>query len=171
MTAATALKVDTGNRTLTAFGEAFPCIIGRSGAIPAAAKREGDGATPLGRFPLRTLLLRPDRVASPATRLPWRWIAPDDGWSDDARDPAYNQPVRHPHAFSAERLWRDDALYDLIVTIGHNDAPAVPGRGSAIFVHCASPDGKPTEGCVAVERSVLLGLVERLAPVDLIEIF
>jgi L,D-peptidoglycan transpeptidase YkuD (ErfK/YbiS/YcfS/YnhG family) len=170
MTREPALIVDTAARTMTAFGDILPCLIGRSGAVAAAAKREGDGATPLGLYPIRSLWLRPDRVQPPITRLPLRWIAPDDGWSDDPADPAYNRPVRHPHAFSAERLWRDDGLYDLIVTIGYNDAPVVPGLGSAIFVHCASPEGKPTEGCVALERDVLLGLVERLAPVDLIEI-
>ena len=164
------LRVDTSARTLSAFGESWPCIIGRSGAIPADAKREGDGATPLGRWPLRTLLLRPDRVALPATSLPWRWLRHDDGWSDGSADPAYNRPVRHPHAYSAEHLWRDDGLYDVIVTLGHNDAPPVTGAGSAIFLHCAAPDGKPTEGCVALPREVLLGLVERLAPKDFIEI-
>ncbi|TFU00298.1 hypothetical protein EUV02_14670 [Polymorphobacter arshaanensis] len=165
------LRVDTSARTLSAFGETWPCTIGRSGAIPADAKREGDGATPLGHWPLRTLLLRPDRVALPATSLPWRWLRPDDGWSDDNVDPAYNRPVRHPHGHSAERLWRDDGLYNVIVTLGHNDTPPVAGAGSAIFLHCAAPDGKPTEGCVALPRAVLLGLVERLAPGDSIEIF
>ena len=165
------LRVDTSARTLSAFGETWPCIIGRSGAIPADAKREGDGATPLGRWPLRTLLLRPDRVALPATSLPWRWLRPDDGWSDGSADPAYNRPVRHPHAYSAEHLWRDDGLYDVIVTLGHNDTPPNSGAGSAIFLHCAAPDGKLTEGCVALPRDVLLELVGRLAPKDFIEIF
>ena len=165
------LRVDTSARTLSAFGETWPCVIGRSGAISADAKREGDGATPLGRWPLRTLLLRPSRVALPATTLPWRWQRPDDGWSDGSADPAYNRPVRHPHGYSAEHLWRDDGLYDVIVTLGHNDAPPLAGAGSAIFLHCASPDGKPTEGCVALPRDMLLGLVERLSPKDFIEIF
>ena len=120
---------------------------------------------------LVALLLRPDRVALPASALPWRWLRPDDGWSDDSADPAYNRPVRHPHGYSAEHLWRDDGLYDVIVTLGHNDAPPLAGAGSAIFLHCASPDGKPTEGCVALPRDVLLGLVERLSPKDFIEIF
>ena len=165
------LRVNTSARTLSAFGETWRCIIGRSGAIAAHTKREGDGATPLGRWPLRTLLLRPDRVALPATSLPWRWLRPDDGWSDGSADPAYNRPVRHPHGYSSEHLWRDDGLYDVIVTLGHNDAPPVAGAGSAIFLHCAAPDGKPTEGCVALPRDVLLELVGRVRPKDYIEIF
>ena len=158
------LVVDTAARTLTGFGATVPCLIGRSGAIAAAAKREGDGATPLGIWPIRTLLLRPDRVTAPPMRLPWRWLRPDDGWSDDVADPAYNRPVRHPHGFGAEHLWRGDGLYDVIVTLGHNDAPVTPGAGSAIFLHCADPEGKPTEGCVAVARASLLALVAQLDP-------
>lgn len=154
------IRVDTAARTLT-FGETrLPCAIGRSGAVPEAAKREGDGATPLGRYAARTVLLRPDRIALPRLPLPWRWLRPTDSWSDGSDDPAYNRPVTHPHVHSAERLWRDDGLYDVIVTLGHNDAPPVAGAGSAIFLHCWN-DGAPTEGCVAVERGALLDLLAR----------
>ena len=105
------LHVDTIAHTLTAAGIAVPCVIGRAGAVAAAAKREGAGATPRGRFALRAALVRPDRgLAAPATPLPWRWLAPADGWSDDPADPAYNTAVIHPHPYSAERLWRDARL-------------------------------------------------------------
>lgn len=164
------LVVDTAARTLAAFGEVLPCAIGRAGVTPDAAKREGDGMTPLGSYPIRSALLRPDRVATPMTRLPWRWLRPHDGWSDDPADPAYNRPVHHPHPYSAERLWRDDGLYDVIVVIGHNDAPPEPGRGSAIFLHCLHPDGTPTEGCIAIDRASLLRLLPRLAGDDRIVI-
>jgi L,D-peptidoglycan transpeptidase YkuD (ErfK/YbiS/YcfS/YnhG family) len=164
------IVVDTGTRHVTAFGDSFPCEIGRAGAVPAEAKREGDGTTPLGRWPVRLALLRPDRVPAPTGwQLPWRWIRPSDGWSDDSRDPAYNRPVRHPHAFSAEHLWRDDGLYDLIVVLGHNDRPPVPGAGSAIFLHCAEA-GRPTEGCVAVAADALAYLLARVRPGDVVEI-
>jgi L,D-peptidoglycan transpeptidase YkuD (ErfK/YbiS/YcfS/YnhG family) len=166
----TVLRVDTAARTLTAFGKTVGCTIGRGGAIPAADKREGDGRTPLGTWPVRVALLRPDRVVLPAgMRLPWRWLRPADGWSDAAADPLYNCPVRHPHSFSAERLWREDGLYDLILILGHNDTPPVPGRGSAIFLHCRAGD-RPTEGCVAIERNALLGLLPRIAAGDVLTI-
>ncbi|WP_420141714.1 L,D-transpeptidase family protein [Sphingomonas sp.] len=145
---------------------AIRCSIGRGGTRPAADKREGDCATPLGLWPVRGVLFRPDRVALPIRlSLPWRWIRPDDGWSDGAGDPAYNRPVRHPHAQSAERLWRDDGLYDIIVVLGHNDRPPVPGLGSAIFLHCWR-DGATTEGCVAIARTELLALLPALSPGD-----
>jgi len=148
----------------------IPCSIGKGGLIAAADKKEGDGASPIGSWPIRGVLLRPDRVALPAgLQLPWRWIRPDDGWSDGADDPAYNRPVRHPHGFSAERLWRDDGLYDVIVVLGHNDAPAVPGAGSAIFWHCRR-DGAATEGCLAIARQDLIALLPELRPDDLLRI-
>lgn len=164
------MRVDTGTRTLTAFGRTIRCVIGKGGACPADAKREGDGCTPLGRYGLRAALLRPDRVATPETALPWRWLRPGDGWSDDARDPDYNRPVTHPRPFSAEGLWRDDGVYDLIIPIGWNDAPVVTGRGSAIFLHCTRPDFAPTEGCVAIERAALLAILRELTPASAIEI-
>lgn len=163
--------MDADARLLHAGESAIACSIGRSGWVQDALKREGDGATPLGRWPLRGVLLRPDRVAPPpGLRLPWRWLAPDDGWGDAPGDPGYNRPVRHPHPASAERLWRDDGLYDVIVVLGHNDAPVVAGRGSAIFWHCRRDDGAATEGCVAIARAELLALLPALAPGDMLVI-
>ena len=164
------LIVDGKAGLLHAGGRTIPCSIGKGGLIAAADKKEGDGASPIGSWPIRGVLLRPDRVALPAgLQLPWRWIRPDDGWSDGADDPAYNRPVRHPHGFSAERLWRDDGLYDVIVVLGHNDAPAMPGAGSAIFWHCRR-DGAATEGCVAIARQDLIALLPELRPDDLLRI-
>lgn len=166
-----AIRVDSAGLTLTGpGGVAIPCTIGRSGACPAADKREGDGRTPLGRWPVRAVLFRPDRAAPPAgLRLPWRWVRAADGWSDGAGDPEYNRPVRHPHGYSAERLERDDGLYDVIVILGHNDAPPEPDMGSAIFLHCS--EGRPTEGCVAIDKAALLALLPELAPGDVVDIF
>ena len=133
------------------------CALGRGGV--RIDKREGDGATPTGAFPLRRLLYRADRLARPVTGLPAEAIRADDGWCDDPKDPAYNRPVRLPFAASHEKLWRDDALYDLVAVIGHNDDPPVPGRGSAIFLHVASPDLAPTEGCIALPERELRALL------------
>jgi L,D-peptidoglycan transpeptidase YkuD (ErfK/YbiS/YcfS/YnhG family) len=156
--------------TVTAFGETVPAAFGKGGSIATAAKREGDGATPLGIWSIRAALLRPDRMATPATRLPWRWLRPEDGWSDGAADPAYNRPVRHPHTHSAERLWRDDHAYDVILILGHNDSPPVAPLGSAIFFHCSQPDRSPTEGCIAIDREILSGWLDRMAPGDMVTI-
>lgn len=133
------------------------CALGR--ASIAGEKREGDHATPAGSFLMRRVLYRPDREPPPSTRLPLAAIAPADEWCDDPADPAYNRPVRLPYPASAEALWREDGLYDLLVVLGWNDDPVAPGRGSAIFLHVSAPDGGPTEGCIALARNDLLAVL------------
>jgi L,D-peptidoglycan transpeptidase YkuD (ErfK/YbiS/YcfS/YnhG family) len=140
-------------------GLAFPCALGRSGR--SVRKREGDGATPVGRWRLLGVLYRSDRGRRPSTRLPVRPIAPDDGWCDAPGDRNYNRPVRHPYPASAERLWREDGLYDIVVVLSHNVRPRVRGAGSAVFMHLARPGYRPTEGCIALKREHLLRLLER----------
>ena len=133
-------------------------------------KREGDGATPAGRFPLRRVLYRPDRLSTPATPLPVAPLTPEDGWCDDPADPQYNRPVRLPYAGRHEELWRADTLYDVIVVVGHNDAPVIAGMGSAIFMHVASADYRPTQGCVALARQDLLDILAGAGPDTALEI-
>lgn len=162
--------VDSSAHTLSAFGETHRCAIGKGGTRPAAEKREGDGATPLGRWPILAALLRPDRMAAPVTVLPWRWLRPNDGWSDGIEDPVYNRPIVHPHSHSAERLWREDAVYDIIVVLGTNMSPVKRGAGSAIFWHIAQPDFRATEGCVAIEKPHLARILPSLTVGSVLEI-
>jgi L,D-peptidoglycan transpeptidase YkuD (ErfK/YbiS/YcfS/YnhG family) len=63
---------------------------------------------------------------------------------------------------SAERLWRDDELYDLVVVLSHNTRPRVRGAGSAVFMHVAGAGFRPTEGCIALRRPHLVRLLERV---------
>jgi len=149
-------------------GNRVRAALGRGGVT--YAKREGDGATPIGTFALRRLYYRPDRLPMPRTGLAVSAIHPSDGWSDDPRDGLYNQAVLLPHPYSHERLWREDGVYDLIVPLGYNDDPPIPGLGSAIFLHCARPDYSPTEGCVAIALPDLLRLVAECGPATVIEI-
>lgn len=138
-------------------GQTLRCALGAGGI--SAAKREGDGATPTGLLPIRRVLWRADRGPRPATTLPAEPIAPEDGWCDDPADAAYNTRIRLPHPARHERLWRDDAVYDVIGLLGWNDAPVVRGRGSAIFVHVARAGLAPTEGCVALPEDELRRLL------------
>lgn len=131
------------------------CAVGRGGV--AFKQREGDGITPTGRWPLRRVLYRADRLETPPQSiLPVEKIETDDAWCDIPGDPNYNRLVRLPYATLNERLWRDDSLYDVIAVVGFNDAPVVQGKGSAIFLHVARADYEPTAGCVALAVGDLL---------------
>ncbi len=147
-------------------GGQFRAAIGKGGFLPASQKREGDGASPIGAWPLRRVLYRADRLSAPTTQLPVIALEPGMGWCDDPNDPNYNRPITHPYPASAEHLWREDEVYDVIVVLGHNDDPVVPGAGSAIFLHCARPDYTPTEGCIALQRDDLLALLAHAKPGD-----
>ena len=149
-------------------GAFVPCALGRAGL--RVVKREGDDATPIGVFPFRRVLYRPDRVLAPAARLPIAPIGESDGWCDDPADPAYNRQVHLPYSARHEMLWRADALYDLVVVIGHNDDPVVAGAGSAIFVHVARPDWSGTEGCIAFRVEDLRRILAASDPTTLLRV-
>lgn len=141
-------------------GRRFACTIGRGGVV--GRKREGDGGTPEGVHRIVGMLYRPDRMAPPTEwALP---IGPGDLWSDDVRDRDYNQMVRAPHAFSHEALRRADPMYDLVLITDWNWPDAVPGRGSAIFMHRWRRPCAPTAGCVALAPQDLLWIAQHLRP-------
>jgi L,D-peptidoglycan transpeptidase YkuD (ErfK/YbiS/YcfS/YnhG family) len=145
------------NGFISYLGASYRCALGRSGR--RRDKREGDGATPTGTWPIRRILYRADKIERPVTGLPVSVIAVNDGWCDEPADANYNRRVRHPYPAGAERLWREDDLYDIVAVLGHNDDPVVPGMGSAIFMHVASPDYGPTAGCIALCRDDLVKLL------------
>lgn len=154
----------TGGR-LRLGSRSWPCVLGRSGR--RALKREGDGATPLGRMRLLQVLYRADRVKRPQTMLPVRPIDRRDGWCDAPADRNYNRPVRLgdgplPYDASCEALWRADHAYDLLVVLDYNLRPRRRHKGSAIFLHLMQPDRRPTAGCVALSERDLRQVLRRV---------
>jgi L,D-peptidoglycan transpeptidase YkuD (ErfK/YbiS/YcfS/YnhG family) len=127
---------------------------------------EGDGITPRGTFPIREIFYRADRIPKPNTSLPLRAFREDDGWCDAPDDPNYKRLVKLPYAASAEHLWREDHLYDLVAVLGYNDDPVVPGKGSAIFLHLTKPGYSHTQGCVALAYDDALAAIAQLRPGD-----
>jgi L,D-peptidoglycan transpeptidase YkuD (ErfK/YbiS/YcfS/YnhG family) len=156
-------RADSGTWVLEWQGKAYRCAVGRSGVAREGGKREGDGKTPAGTFALRRLYYRPDKVDGqriPPALNPTA-LTPDDGWCDQPDAVDYNRFVQLPCQASHEELWRmQDDLYDLVVPIGYNDAPAVPGLGSAIFLHVASSGYGATAGCVALSKPDLLEVLQ-----------
>ena len=141
-------------------GRRFPCSVGRGGIT--STKREGDGATPVGIHHITGCLYRADRLAPPA---PWaKPIRSYDGWSENPDDPLYNQLVRLPHRYSHEYLRRGDRLYDIILLTDWNWPDAVPGRGSAIFLHRWRRPGFPTAGCIGFRPDHLAWIAAAAPP-------
>ena len=154
----------TGRGKFSGGGLTCQCAIGRGGIVSAAQKREGDGTTPLGKWRMKRVYYRPDRVLRPETSLPTTPLRPHDGWCDDPDHRLYNRPVKLPFSASHEKLWRDDHVYDLIVELSHNDAPIAPGRGSAVFFHLSHEDFRPTEGCVAIPKNYMQTALKACGP-------
>jgi L,D-peptidoglycan transpeptidase YkuD (ErfK/YbiS/YcfS/YnhG family) len=137
----------------------LPCALGRGGVT--WLKREGDGATPVGRYPLEELIVRRDRLPGPRTCVPARAMRPTDAWEEEPRSGRYNRLVHRHAAAAGDRLWREDRLYDVVGVLGWNRRERASYRGSAIFLHLCRPDGGPTAGCIALEPRDLKLLLAR----------
>jgi L,D-peptidoglycan transpeptidase YkuD (ErfK/YbiS/YcfS/YnhG family) len=140
----------------------YAAAIGKTGVT--AVKAEGDHASPIGNYALRAVYYRADKIQKPTTSLPVHIIQKTDGWCDDPAHPLYNRKISTPFDASHETLWRDDDVYDLVVILGHNDNPPMPGKGSCIFMHVARENYEGTEGCVALSLPDLQDLLGRVAP-------
>jgi hypothetical protein len=130
-------------------------------------KREGDGKSPAGVFDLRLATGYAD-APPPGTRLPYRQATPSLRCVDDPRSKFYNRLVDEAGVTkdwtSAEDMRRPDALYRLVVWVGHNDAPVAAGAGSCIFLHLRSSPTSVTAGCTALDDTPLTGLLVWLDP-------
>lgn len=160
--------------TVTVGSTSYLAVIGKAGATND--KHEGDNATPIGTFGILQVYVRPEGAASVVTELPTVVMERDDVWCDDPTSPHYNQPLKLSEigTLSHELLWREDHLYDIVVDLDINRSPAVPGKGSAIFMHVArnqdDPTATPTAGCIALKREDLLELLRHVTPTTTIQI-
>lgn len=135
----------------------FKCSIGRSGF--SENKVEGDGSTPVGNFYIENIYYRDDKIKNLDSKINKIVINASDGWCDDPTQREYNQIVRLPYDFSAEKLYREDSLYNIVCVLNYNSNPIIPGKGSAIFIHVAKDNYEPTEGCVALRQNDLIFLL------------
>ena len=135
----------------------FQCSIGRSGF--SKNKKEGDGFTPVGTFYIDKVYYRADKIKNLNTNIKKIIINESDGWCDDPIPKQYNQIIQFPCNFSAEKLYREDSFYNIVCVLSYNTKPVRPGVGSAIFMHVANDEYKPTEGCVALKQEDLIYLL------------
>jgi len=142
----------------------FPTFAGSIGEMGFAAidnKKEGDGKSPSGVFPLGIAFGYDPSVV---TKMPYRQATEDDFWVDDVNSEDYNQWVKgEPNAASWEKMRRDDDQYKVGVVIEYNMYPIVKGKGSAIFLHVWKGGGA-TLGCVSMPEEMVLKILGWLDP-------
>ena len=131
-------------------GFILKCSIGKSGITQS--KKEGDFATPKGIFKLGLLYYRKDRIKPLKSKIKKKIIKKNMGWCNDNRSKKYNQEIYFPFKYSAEKLYRNDRLYDIFINIKYNHSPIIKKKGSAIFLHLANKKNKPTKGCIAISK-------------------
>ena len=158
------------NYFLKVGNKVFRCQVGSLGLKNAAKKIEGDKTTPIGKWYLKSLYYRPDRVLRPKLKkknfLKIKRITKYCGWCDDIRSHYYNKyiTINNTRSFNInhERLWRQDNAYDIVVETSYNTKPIIKNRGSAIFIHCSFENFRTTAGCVALEKRDLMFLIKNL---------
>ncbi len=155
------MKIIVKNKILKFKNKEIQCSIGKNGFT--SNKIEGDGCTPIGTYKLREIFFRKDKISLKNEFLIKNTeIRENSGWCDDIKSEFYNCYIDFPFEHSAERLYRVDNLYDIFCVIEHNMMPIIKNNGSAIFLHVASKQFDPTEGCIAIEKKYLIEIAEQL---------
>ena len=133
------------------------CAIGKNGVTQN--KHEGDLKTPKGIFKLKKVFYRKDRIKFLKSPIKKYCIKKNTGWCDDPNSNYYNREIKFPFRGSAEKLWRKDNIYDLIIVLNYNFNPIIKNKGSAIFLHICKKNYAPTKGCVAINKKDMLDLI------------
>ena len=108
--------------------------VGRSGISKKIG--EGDGITPIGKYSIKGIGFRNDRISFNSPNIEKKYIRLCDLWSDDPKDKNYNHKVySNNYSYSHEKLHRPDCLYDAYGILDYNWPNAEAGKGSAIFIH------------------------------------
>ena len=136
------------------------CSIGKEGIT--RNKKEGDLKTPKGKFKLKLIFYRKDKIKILKTSLKKIAIQKNMGWCDDIKSKKYNKLISFPFKYSAEKLWRKDNIYDVAIVLNYNLNPVKKNKGSAIFLHITKKNYSPTRGCIAINEKDMLNLTTNL---------
>ena len=165
------LLINSNNKYFLSVGnKIFGCQIGEGGIKFAAKKIEGDKSTPIGKWYLKTIYYRSDKIVRPKSKkknnLKIYKLTKKCCWCDDIKSNNYNKYFKINNSQSPninyEKLWREDEAYDIIIVISHNIKPTIKNKGSAIFIHCSFSDKRKTAGCIALEKKDLVFLLNNL---------
>ena len=138
----------------------FRCALGKGGI--KIKKREGDNITPKGSYKIVKVYYRKDRIKKIYTRITCNNIKRDMGWCDDPKSKKYNKLIKLPTQYNHEKLYRKDNIYDLILVLNYNMRPVIKNKGSAIFIHVANKNYKPTQGCISLKKQDLTKILSLL---------
>ena len=136
------------------------CAVGKRGI--GYKKKEGDLITPKGKYKIKYILYRKDRIKKIQSKIKKIIIKKNMGWCDDPRSNSYNKIIRLPTKYSFEKLYKKENIYDIILVLNFNMNPIVKNKGSAIFIHVAKKNYKSTKGCVAITKISLLKIIKKL---------
>ena len=151
------MNIIVKKNSLSYKGYKLKCSIGKSGITHS--KKEGDLTTPKGLFGLGLLYYRKDKIKLLKCKIKKRAIKKGMGWCNDSKSKKYNQEISFPFKYGAEKLYREDKIYDIFINIKYNQFPIVKGKGSAIFLHLSNKKYKPTSGCVAIQKKDFLKIL------------
>ena len=138
----------------------FRCSFGKGGI--GKKRKEGDNITPKGNYRIINVYYRQDRIKKILSKLKLTKIKKNMGWCDDPDSKNYNQLIKVPVKYSHEKLFRSDNIYDLIIVLNYNMTPVIRNKGSAIFIHIAKKNYNKTAGCIALKKTHLVKLIEKI---------
>ena len=133
-------------------------------------KKEGDFITPKGSFKILKILYRKDRIKNFNTKIKKIPLKRNMGWCNDPRSKRYNKLISFPFNYSAEKLYKKNNTYDIILVLNYNMNPVRKNKGSAIFIHVAKRDYSKTEGCIAISKKNLKNISKKISKKTVVKI-
>ena len=152
------MHIYISNNKLSISDYKIKCVVGKRGI--GVKRKEGDQITPKGKYKIKSILYRNDRISNFKTTINKLAIKKDMGWCDDPKSNQYNKLVKFPFPFRAERLHITNNTYDIVLVLNYNLNPTIKNKGSAIFLHIAKKNYKKTEGCIAVKKIELRKIIK-----------
>tara|TARA_X000000368_G_C22903884_1_gene655369 strand:- start:152 stop:643 length:492 start_codon:yes stop_codon:yes gene_type:complete len=154
------MHISVKNKKLSFNNYKVNCAVGKRGI--GIKKREGDQITPKGKFKIKYILYRKDRIRNLKTKLPKIIINKKMGWCDDPKSTSYNKLIKLPFKYNFEKLYKKDNTYDIILVLNYNSNPVKKNKGSAIFIHIVKKNYKKTAGCIAVNKKDLKKIIKKI---------
>ena len=136
------------------------CALGKRGI--AYKRKEGDFVTPKGKYKIKYILYRKDRIKKIDSKIKKIAIKKNMGWCNDSKSKNYNRLIKLPSVYNFEKLFKNDNTYDILIVLDYNMNPTIKNKGSAIFIHVAKKNYKKTEGCIALKKNDLLKIIKKL---------